>query len=448
VRVAFAALVLVVLVAAPAQARSKPDRTPPSAPVVIGPRLTEDTSPLYRFSARDRRTPASRLRYLCSVDSPTLRTCARQLVIPLRLGNHVLRVRAVDRAGNRSALTKVAIRIVAPPPVEEPPPAEDYPLSLVPSGDGHIIVGGSSLRCRPACSAFYPRGTVVTVTAEPADGSYFAGWAGDCGGFATMCQVTMTASRSVTAAFGGRTFDVAVTSTGPGRVTSNPAGIDCPTVCSATFPYGAAVTLVATPDPGKTFTGWDGACASQTTNATCTLPLFGNANASATFMSFEPPPEAHPLNVSVTGSGHVTSSPGQINCPTVCSGGFTGIVTLTATEESGWTFISWDGAECTGATKPTCQVNMGGGPRSVSALFRINEYTLTVSATGTGRVTSQDGRIACAGTCSAMYGRGAFVVLHAVPGSNAQWGGACDLRDGNEICTVVMNQDETVPVDF
>ena len=47
---------------------------------------------------------------------------------------------------------------------------------------------------------------------------------------------------------------------GPGRVTSSPAGINCPSTCSARFPQGMAVRLTETPASGWSFLQWDGAC--------------------------------------------------------------------------------------------------------------------------------------------------------------------------------------------
>ena len=54
-------------------------------------------------------------------------------------------------------------------------------------------------------------------------------------------------------------FTLSVTLRGPGtgHVTSNPAGIDCGTTCSASFKSGTTVTLTATPAPTP-FTGWSG----------------------------------------------------------------------------------------------------------------------------------------------------------------------------------------------
>ncbi len=50
------------------------------------------------------------------------------------------------------------------------------------------------------CSASYPSGTGVTLTATPAGGHTFEGWGGDCSGTGT-CVLSTTANRSVTASF-------------------------------------------------------------------------------------------------------------------------------------------------------------------------------------------------------------------------------------------------------
>ncbi|HWO10425.1 MAG TPA: hypothetical protein VNN80_13125, partial [Polyangiaceae bacterium] len=54
-----------------------------------------------------------------------------------------------------------------------------------------------------------------------------------------------------------------VTLTGAGRVTSSPAGIDCPGSCTFRFAGGSTVTLSAegVPASGSYFAGWSGSCA-------------------------------------------------------------------------------------------------------------------------------------------------------------------------------------------
>ncbi len=52
-----------------------------------------------------------------------------------------------------------------------------------------------------------------------------------------------------------------VTVNGPGHVGSTPVGIDCGSTCVAAFASSTAVSLVATPVAGATFSGWSGDCA-------------------------------------------------------------------------------------------------------------------------------------------------------------------------------------------
>lgn len=50
----------------------------------------------------------------------------------------------------------------------------------------------------------------------------------------------------------------AVAGSGAGRVSSVPAGIDCPDDCSQSYPLGSSVTLTAVPAVGSVFDGWSG----------------------------------------------------------------------------------------------------------------------------------------------------------------------------------------------
>ncbi len=84
---------------------------------------------------------------------------------------------------------------------------------------------------------------------------------------------------------GGSTTQGVVTVglTGPGTVTSSPAGINCPTAaCGAQFQVGTTIVLTATPDTSHSFTGW-GSC--PTVNgSTCSIPVVqGTTGVTATF---------------------------------------------------------------------------------------------------------------------------------------------------------------------
>ena len=84
------------------------DATPPRKPTVRGPRKTRNARARYLFTATDA-IDAHNLRFLCSLDSRRLRSCGRSIHPHLRPGPHLLRVAAVDRAGNRSATATVRL---------------------------------------------------------------------------------------------------------------------------------------------------------------------------------------------------------------------------------------------------------------------------------------------------------------------------------------------------
>lgn len=85
---------------------------------------------------------------------------------------------------------------VPPPP---PPPANAFlAVSVSPVGGGSVT--GPGIGCPGDCTETYPLGTVVTLSASPADGFYFKGWSGACSGRGT-CVLTMDADKGVIANF-------------------------------------------------------------------------------------------------------------------------------------------------------------------------------------------------------------------------------------------------------
>ena len=95
----------------------------------------------------------------------------------------------------------------------------------------------------------------------------------------------MDGDHSVTASFqlGRPTLTVAKAGTGTGKVTSSPAGINCGSICSATFQLGASVTLRASPAGGSRFTGWSGDCTGTKEGGYQNSKLTVNRAATATF---------------------------------------------------------------------------------------------------------------------------------------------------------------------
>jgi peptidoglycan hydrolase-like protein with peptidoglycan-binding domain len=79
---------------------------------------------------------------------------------------------------------------------------DTYALTVTKAGpgSGSITSTPAGIACGPTCSATFPSGTMVTLTAFATDG-FFNGWSGSgCSGLGT-CTVTMDAAKAVTATF-------------------------------------------------------------------------------------------------------------------------------------------------------------------------------------------------------------------------------------------------------
>jgi hypothetical protein len=176
------------------------------------------------------------------------------------------------------------------------------------------------------CTAGYRDGSRVTLSAVAQPGTRFAGWTGPCASTTgDTCAVVLDGSRRIAARFdrladapppppeapapapaappapapgepaapdapapgdpappqAARRLTVAVT--GPGTVSSRPAGIDaCAERCSAAFAQGRRIVLTATARDGATFRGWrDGGCREGAD--TCTVTLDRSRDVAARF---------------------------------------------------------------------------------------------------------------------------------------------------------------------
>jgi hypothetical protein len=133
--------------------------------------------------------------------------------------------------------------------------------------------------CAQNCNLQLDLGLSVILTARAAAGSRFAGWKGACSGTAP-CAVTLAAARSVTAMFAAGTFRLTVGVGGKGKISSSPAGLTCPSRCSAPFKAASNVRLRASAAPGFVFSGWTGSCRGK---SACVVKLNGNRAVRATF---------------------------------------------------------------------------------------------------------------------------------------------------------------------
>jgi List-Bact-rpt repeat protein len=168
--------------------------------------------------------------------------------------------------------------------VSPPPAGQIYQLSVTRpvSGTGSVTSTPPGINCPTTCSGTFPQGTQVKLSAAPANNYFFDGWSGACSGTAA-CTVSMTGSEKVGATFDpGEVLTVSIAGSGAGTVTSSPAGINCPTTCSFTFPPNTQVTFSETPGSNDAFTSWAGACSGS---ANCSLTLDASMSITANFSS-------------------------------------------------------------------------------------------------------------------------------------------------------------------
>jgi outer membrane protein OmpA-like peptidoglycan-associated protein len=330
----------------------------------------------------------------------------------------------------------------------------------------------------------YAYGTPVTLTAAPAPGNVFTGWAdpeGECTGSARSCVVhTRTAARTVTATFAPTpTHRLDVGTTGEVSVTSSPAGIKCGNTCSHRYVDGTEVTLRATAAPGwhlRNAQAWGGDCAGVGTGApsTCTLIMDADRTATATAVPDQP------VTVHIVGAdGRVVASGGapRIDCDReggTTSGTCSVVLTpshlsqidLKAKPTSHTTFVTWSPEANTSNHWAGCFLLTGlpqfaqhcqvltylDYPVDVTARFAENppaSHELDVRTAGPGTVTSTPPGISCGNTCSHRYDDGTEVQLqeHPTPGwSFISWTGDCS--GDAKTCDVAMTADRTVTATF
>jgi hypothetical protein len=252
---------------------------------------------------------------------------------------------------------------------------------------------------------------------------------------------------------------VSVTVVGGGHVASSPAGIDCGSACTASFPLGSPVRLSGSPASGFYLAGWSGDCVGS--SQTCDLTADESAHVQAQFVvGSAPTPPVSALTVSYSGEGRVTSSPEGIidcgsNCWTSFSGG--GHVTLNATPASGFVFDGWAG-DCSGTG--SCDVAVT-SLRSVIAVFKKSSIPSGTSAltitnnnldSGTIRISWGDhAPIDCEEADCTINDvpNGIRVTVQPLPKPDTvveNYGGAC--AGTAQRCVIVLNEDAGVTTSF
>ena len=311
------------------------------------------------------------------------------------------------------------------------------------------------------CSANFPAGSAVTLTATPLYGGTFDGWVGACAGQGATCQITMTQALETSPKTIAKTYTLTIrgyeTANAHGLIGNNdfwarprlscgigPGGVTGG-VCETEIPANQTVWLRREESAlgAVRFMGYAG-CGSNPFD--CRVVMDGPRVVTAGWAAMEVIIGAPPSNGSGKVTGFADTSPASFDC-TITPQGVSGacsfkwetvippnFVTLTATPAPNSVFLGWSG-KCSGTG--ACVIPTELNPLRVFAWFEIVTYSLSVAAagTGTGTVVSVPEGINCvlaAGgasqNCVHAFPKGTVVTLTADPTGGSTfdgWSGAC-----------------------
>jgi hypothetical protein len=287
--------------------------------------------------------------------------------------------------------------------------------------------------------------------------------AGAAGGPTTRVSVFVTDAR----------FDPNPDASSWGRVTSSPAGIDCPGDCSEDFPSDTTIDLTRAPTAGYAFEAWhvfgNDAGPDCDKAASCSLALAQDSAEVTVEAAFHPQAE---LSAVPEGAGRLTIDPpeaGRVaaDCmvevpvfaplPAACAPRYpngTRVTVNAIADETvpGAEFVRWSDYRC--PRTPSCTLTMRDAT-SLSAFFTpvyLNVWSgsfgdVTLTPPG-ARCTLPAGADPAPGDppCQFAYELGSKVTLERDPaaGLNAtdQWTGSC--VGSGERCTLTMSKNELV----
>ncbi len=325
-----------------------------------------------------------------------------------------------------------------------------YQLTVTTTGDSTVErQPNGTTNCGEDCER-YAQAEQVTLTATPATGAKFTGWAGDCSGTQTPLTITMNATMVCTANFEplpifGLSLKIAGDGTGSVNSQHDSQSQDCETSCTTPYYESTTVTLTATPKADSNFTGWSDDCTGTQPETTVTMDK--PKTCTATFG--KRPPSSLTITKAGTGTGTITAPAGLgngLDCGNTCTESYSpnSDVTLTAVANKDSLFAGWSG-ECSG-TNPALTITLDKN-KTCQAHFNPlappGNYNLTLTKPENGLITSNQAGINCGTECSSHYPEGTTITLTATPNAGfifTSWSGDCHSASPKTLVTMNATQ--------
>lgn len=239
---------------------------------------------------------------------------------------------------------------------------KEYNLTVQIEGEGEV----SQELVNPKTEE-YAHGTVVELTAEPADGWMFIGWSGDLESEENPATVTVEEEKNVVALFEQVEYELEIEIEGEGSVSEEIVK------AAKSYEEGTEVQLTAEPDKNWLFTGWEGDL-SGGQNPEIIL-MDGPKSVTAIFER-----RTYPLTIQTEGEGTVSEEVIQSKATDIDAGS---VVELTANPADGWEFTGWQG-DLSGSENPeTITID---SETEVTAVFEKLEYEIEFDIEGSGSV--------------------------------------------------------------
>ena len=216
-----------------------------------------------------------------------------------------------------------------------------YDLTVL-AGSGGSVTGSGS----------FSHGSNPSISATSDTGYSFNGWSGEgtADPNASSTTVDMSQARILSASFSLNSYDLTVLAGSGGSVSG-----------SGSFSHGTNPSISATPDTGYSFNGWNGEGIADPSAPSTTVDMSQARSLSASFSL-----NSYDLTVLAESGGSVSGS-----------GSFPhgSLVNVSATPNSGYSFVQWVGAGISDSTAPNTTLIMN-SDQSITAQFAQSEQSL------------------------------------------------------------------------